>query len=301
MKLLKWIALAALAVGATIAPAQAKVDVVTANQDLAWLTQAIGGKNVSVDYLAGSNQDPHMIDPRPSLVAKLARADAIVRIGLDLDLWFDGLIRAAGNSKIVINKPGYIDASRGVRLLQVPQGKLDPSQGDIHIYGNPHYFYGPSQVDTVADTIRDGLKRIDAANGAAYDANYSAFVAKLNEAMKGWRAKMAPHRGKSVVTYHQSLIYFLTDFGLKEFANVEPKPGLEPTAGHVSRVSREMKADNVKVIVTESWRPKRFTELLARQSGARVVSIPGGIGGQKGINDYFSFIGAWVDQLSAAL
>ena len=297
---MKWMALAALILGVA-GPAQAKVDVVAANQDLAWFTRAIGGNRVSVEYLASSNQDPHSVDPRPSQVARLSRADAVVRIGMDLDLWFEPLIRAAGNSKITRGGKGYIDASRGIKALEVPSGKLDPSQGDIHVYGNPHYLYGPSQADTVADNIRDGLKRVDPSGTAAYDAGYSAFAAKLTEALKGWRARLAGERGKSVVTYHKSLIYFLSDFGLRQFDEVEPKPGLEPTAGHIAGVARGMKASGVKAILTESWRGRRFPELLARQSGAQVVVLPGGIGAQKGVDDYFELIGSWVDRVAAAL
>ena len=301
MKALKWIALAALVFGTASAPAQAKVDVVAATQDLAWLTKAVGGNNVSVEYLAGSNQDPHSVDPRPSQVARLSRADAVVRIGMDLDLWFEPLLRAAGNGKITRGGRGYIDASRGIRVLEVPSGKLDPSQGDIHVHGNPHYFYSPTQVDTAAANIRDGLKRVDPGQASTYDAGYSAFVAKLNDAVKGWRAKLAPHRGKGVVTYHKSLIYFLTDFGLKQVDEVEPKPGLEPTAGHVAAVARGMKAQGIKAILTESWRSRRFADLLARQSGGQVVVLPGGIGAQKGVDDYFTLIGTWVDRVASAL
>lgn len=303
MKALRLLSLAALAlyVGAGAAPAAAKVNVVAANQDLAWITKTVGGNEVNVDYLAGANQDPHHIDPRPSQVVKLTRADMVVRIGLDLDLWFDSLIRAAGNSKIVQGGRGYVDPSQGVRLLEVPSGKLDPSKGDIHVNGNPHYLYGPSNLPIVARNIRDGLKRVDSSHGGEFDANYNALVARLNEAMPRWKAKLAQDRGKNVVTYHKSMIYFLNDFGLKEFENVEPKPGLEPTTGHVASVAKEMKEQGVKVILTENWRPRRFAELLARESGGQMVSLPGGIGSEKGIDDYFAFMDAWVDRTAAAL
>ncbi|HTE17012.1 MAG TPA: metal ABC transporter substrate-binding protein [Armatimonadota bacterium] len=301
MRYIKIAALAALALLIGAGPAAAKVDVVAATQDLAWVARAVGGSQVSVDYLAGSNQDPHAIEPRPSQVVKLARADLVVRVGLDLDIWFDALIRAAGSSKITLGSAGYVDASRGVRLLQVPSGKLDPSMGDIHVFGNPHYLYGPSNLPVVARNIRDGLKRVDRGNSAAYDSNYNALIGRLNEAMQRWKAKMAPERGKNVVTYHQSLIYFLTDFGIREFANVEPRPGLEPTVGHVTGVGRSMKGAGVRAILTEGWRSRRYADLLARQSGAQVVVLPGGVGAERGIDDYFSLIDAWVNRISGAL
>jgi zinc/manganese transport system substrate-binding protein len=282
-------------------PAAAKVTVVAANQDLAWVVRTIGGPAVTVDYLARSTEDPHAVEPRPSQVARLTRADAVVRIGMDLDLWFDSLIRASANPRIQAGGRGHIDASRGIRALEIPSGKLDPSRGDIHVHGNPHYFYGPSNLSVVADTVRDGLKRLEPAAGAAFDANYAALTVRLAEALKGWRAKLAGARGKSVVTYHKSLVYFLSEFGLREFDNVEPKPGLEPTPGHVSGVGRRMKAEGVRVILTESWRSRRFADLLARQAGGSVVVLPGGIGAERGLDDYFTFMGAWVDRVAAAL
>lgn len=291
--------LALFAAGA--APAQAAVDVVTSNQDLAWLVKELGGKNVSVEFLAGSGQDPHFVQPRPSQVARLSRADMIVRIGMDLDIWFDSLTRAAGNSKIVQNAPGYVDASLGIQALQVPQGKLDPSRGDIHIYGNPHYFFGPSNLPVAARNVRDGLKRVDPKNAGTYDANYNALLKQLRSKMAEWKGKLAPHRGKSVVTYHMSLIYFLTDFGLREFGYVEPRPGLQPTPGHVATLASRMKQDKIKAIITEKYRPRRYADLVGKQSGAQVVVIPGGIGAEKGTEDYFTFMDTIVSRVAAAL
>jgi len=294
------LALLALLVGGA-SPAAAKVNVVAANQDLAWVTRAVGGDQVSVDYLASSNQDAHAVEPRASQVVKLGRARMVVRIGLDLDLWFDSLISAAGNSQILRGARGYVDASRGVPLLEIPSGKLDPSQGDIHVYGNPHYMYGPSNLRTVADNVRDGLKRVDPGNGGLYDSNFNSLASRLNEALPRWKAKLAGARGKQVVTYHKSLVYFTHEFGLREIGNVEPKPGLEPTPGHVAGVARDMKASGATAILTENWRSRRFADLLARQSGGKVVVIPGGVGAEKGLDDYFSFMDACVDRVAAAL
>jgi zinc/manganese transport system substrate-binding protein len=283
------------------APASAKINVVAANQDLAWVTSAIGGSRVSVDYLARSGEDAHHVDPRPSQVVKLSRADAVVRIGMDLDLWFDALIRASGNGKIVRDARGYIDASVGVKALEVPGGKLDPSRGDIHIYGNPHYMFGPDNLRVVARNVTNGLKRVDSGGSAAYEASYSSLMNRLNQAMQGWKAKLAGDRGKALVTYHKSLVYFLDEFGLKEFGNVEPRPGLEPTPGHVAQLAARMKQAGVKVILAENFRPRRFSDLLAQQSGAQVVVIPAGVGAERGLDDYFAFMQAVVDRVAAAL
>ena len=295
------IAAVLVAVGASARPASAKVDVVTADQNLAWFVSAIGGKNVTVDYFASSNQDPHAVEPRPSQVAKLSRADMLVRIGMDLDLWLDSLIRAAANGKISRGGRGYVDASEGIRPLEVPHGKLDPSKGDIHVYGNPHYAFGPTNFKTIALNVANGLKKADPANAASYEAAYKSLASQQQDAFAGWKSKLAKDKGKKLVTYHKSLVYFLNDFGLVELDNVEPKPGLEPTPGHISGVARDMKAAGVKVVLMESYRSRRYADLLARQAGATVVQIPGGIGGEKGLNDYFSFMNAVVDRVAAAL
>ncbi len=301
IKMTRWTALAAaLVLGPSVA-AQAKVDVVAATQDLAWVARAVGGAEVSAEYLAASNQDPHTVDPRPSQVAKLARARLVVRVGMDLDLWFDSLLRAAGNSAILPGGKGYVDASRGVRVLEIPSGKLDPSKGDIHVHGNPHYLYGPSNLPVVAASVRDGLKRVDPTHAADYDANYAALKNRLDQALPRWKARLSGDRGKLVVTYHKSLVYFLDEFGLKEAGNVEPRPGVEPTVGHVASLGRDMKAGGVRVILAEAFRSRRWTDLLAGQSGATAVMLPSGIGAEKGIDDYFALIDAWVERTAAAL
>jgi ABC-type Zn uptake system ZnuABC Zn-binding protein ZnuA len=287
---------------AAVAPAQAKVQVVTATETLAWATRAVGGNLVQVEALSRGDQDPHAIEARPSQVVKLARADMVVRVGMDLDLWLDPLIEAARNSKISRGARGYVDAHVGLRPLEVPSGKVDPSMGDIHIYGNPHYEYDPIVMrDIIAKNILNGLLRVDPANASTYKDNLSALVARLNAAIERWEVAMKPFRGRPVVTYHKTFPYLLARFGLREFDNVEPRPGIAPSAGHVADVARRMKQAGVKAIVTESYRSRRFSDLLARQSGGVVVPIPAGVGGERGAEDYFAAMDLIVNRLVKAL
>jgi ABC-type Zn uptake system ZnuABC Zn-binding protein ZnuA len=301
MKSIHLFALAALAVLAPTS-AHAAVKAVAATQTLEWVTKAVGGNLVQVDALARGDQDPHTINPRPSQVVKLAQADMLVRIGMDLDLWLDSLLDAARNPKINRGAKGYVDAHLGLHALEMPSGKLDPSMGDIHVYGNPHYEFDPLVIrNIVARNILEGFLRVDPANAATYRSNAAALTARLDEAMQRWQARLQPFRGAKIVTYHKTFPYLLERFGIEEFANVEPKPGIEPSAGHVSEVARDMKANGVKVILAESYRSRRFSELLAHQSGGVVVTIPGGVGGEKGIDDYFSLMDAIVNRLAQAL
>jgi ABC-type Zn uptake system ZnuABC Zn-binding protein ZnuA len=277
------------------------VRVLAATDNLAWITQQIGGNLVSTDYLARGDQDPHMIEPRPSQVVKLARADMLVRIGMDLDLWMDALLDAARNPKIGRGAQGYVDAHLGLHPLEIPSGKLDPSMGDIHVYGNPHYEFSPEVVRTIVGrNILAGLERVDSAHSATYRANYNAFSTHLLGEEHRWKAKLAPYRGREVVTYHKTYPYLLEYFGLREFENVEPKPGIAPSASHVAEVAQEMKRSGVKVIIAESYRPQRFSDLLARESGGKVVQIPGGVGGERGIDSYYALMDTIVDRIAAA-
>jgi ABC-type Zn uptake system ZnuABC Zn-binding protein ZnuA len=285
-----------------ITPAEAKVQVVTATDTLAWATRAVGGDRVQVESLSRGDQDPHMVEARPSQVVKLARAGMVVRVGMDLDLWMDPLLDAARNPKIARGAKGYVDAHVGLRPLEVPTGKIDPSMGDIHVQGNPHYEFDPLAMrNVVARNILQGLLRVDPENASAYRGNYAALTARLDDAIERWQAAMKPYRGRAVVTYHKTFPYLLARFGLSEFDNVEPKPGIAPSAGHIANLARRMKQAGVKAILTESYRSRRFADLLAQQSGGEVVSIPAGVGGERGVNDYFAAIDLIVARLAKAL
>src|SRR5262249_45824064 len=151
------------------------------------------------------DQDPHHVEPLPSQVVKLARADMLVRIGMDLDMWFDALLDAARNPKIARGAKGYVDAHVGLRPLELPSGKLDPSMGDIHVYGNPHYEFSPEVMRTiVARNILAGLIRVDPAHAETYRANEAALSTRLQQAEQRWRGALAAYRGRSVVTYHKT-------------------------------------------------------------------------------------------------
>jgi len=224
-------ALAALAL--TAGPAAAKLKVMTTTSDLAWLTQRIGGDRVSVESISTGDQDLHFVEPRPSMVVKLRRADMLVRIGLDQDMWADSLVAAARNGKIVYGAPGYVDTSVGIKVLQVPTGRVDAAMGDIHIFGNPHYWLDPANSAIMARNIAAGLARLDPSGAPVYEANLTSYKKELDARLEKWREAMAPLKGTKIVTYHNSWIYFAGAFGLEIVENIEPKPGIPPSPAHI--------------------------------------------------------------------
>jgi ABC-type Zn uptake system ZnuABC Zn-binding protein ZnuA len=280
--------------------ARAEIKVVTASTDLKYICERLGGPEVKVESLASGDQDLHMVEPRPSMVFKLKKADLVVRVGLDLDMWMDSLINAAKSKKLFYGAPGYVDASAGMPLLEKPEGKVDASMGDIHIYGNPHYWLDPANAKIVAKNILAGLKRAAPEKAAVFDGNYEAFIKETDEKLAGWQRRMAPLKGLKLVTYHGSWPYFAARFGLDVAGHVEPKPGIPPSASHLDGLVKKMKAENIKVILTESYYPRKGPEFLAGKTGAVVVTAAVSAGGAKEVKTYFDVFENVVTELEKA-
>ncbi|MCS7309762.1 MAG: metal ABC transporter substrate-binding protein [Armatimonadota bacterium] len=281
-------------------PAVAQVRVVTTFTDLADLVKQVGGNRVQVSALARPQDDFHLVTPRPSMALELSRARLFVRVGMDLDLWADDLLTAARNASILRGASGYVDCSVGVKKLEVPTGRVDPSMGDIHLYGNPHYLFDPVNAKVAARNILEGLKRVDPAHATEYQQNYEAFAQRVEEHLKRWQQALAPYRGAPVVVYHKSLTYFLQRFGLQELATVEPKPGIPPSPGHLREVVQRMKSAGCRVILVEHFRPRRFAEAVARETGAKVVVLPVAVGAE-GTSSYLQMVDTMVSRVAAAL
>ncbi len=281
--------------------AAAAVNVVCTHATLADLARSIGGNKVSISCLSKGTQDPHTVEPRPSQVVQLSHADLFVRIGMDLDMWADSLQAASRNSKIAKGAPGDVDASAGIRKLEVPSGRLDPSMGDIHIYGNPHYWLDPENGLRVAYNIMNGLIRVDPGSADYYKANYKELYRAIKAKEAVWMKQMAPVQGAKIVSYHRTWPYFLRRFGLESAGELEPKPGIPPSPSHIAELANRMKQEHVRVILLERFYPTRFADLLAKQSGAKVVRVPVSVGGAPGINNYVELMNNIVDQLSREL
>lgn len=288
------IAFTLLVTAGCLSSATAAIEVVAATPELADITKQVGGATVSVYSIAKPNQDYHMIEPRPSDVSKIARADMVVRIGLDLDMWLDALMNAAGNARVRKGGPGYVDASIGIPRLEVPREQITGASGDIHVYGNPHYFYDPENGKIVAHNVMEGLIRVSPGNKMAFQSNYNRFADEIDSLTAAWKKELAPHKGDPVVTYHASAVYFLHRFGLVDFGQLEPKPGIPPSASHIGDLIRRMKEHKVTAVVIESVYPKRFPDLIARETGAKYVTVPYSVG-SLGTKSYFDLIDAWVN------
>ena len=282
------------------AGAAGKVRVVASLPDLKALTEAVGGDLVDVESLARGSQNPHDIEVRPSLMLKLRRADLLVRNGVGGDPWVEPLLMGAQNSQIFPGFPGYVDASVGVRIL-APTGPVDRARGDIHPEGNPHYTLDPGTAPQVTQNIVDGLKRVAPENAAQFDEQRRNFLARLEVELGRWQKALEPVRGAKVVTYHEDFNYFLNRFGLVLAGAVEDRPGIPPSPTHLANLIRQVKDQGIKVIIAEPFADLSAVELVARDGGARALTLPSAVGGVKGTDTYVKMIEYNVDALAGAL
>ncbi|MFC1620045.1 metal ABC transporter substrate-binding protein [Candidatus Neomarinimicrobiota bacterium] len=275
--------------------------VVTTTTDLADMAKAVGGDMVAVKSLSLGNQDPHLVEPRPSMVIQVKRADMLIRIGMDQDLWAQSLIDAARNSKVMYGGEGYLDASRRIAKLQVPTGRIDMRMGDIHIYGNPHYWLDPTNARLILEDITEKLCQLRPSGEKYFRQNYQQYATEIDSAINVWQQIMHPFAGNNIVTYHNSWIYFTNRFNLEISGYIEPKPGIPPTPSHVVSLAEKMINKQVKVIMIEPYYNLRVAETIADRTGARILILPSSIGGVEGIGSYLELFDYLIGQLVEAL
>jgi len=294
----------ALLLGLAIAsPAMAALPkVITTTEDLAALVREVGGDKVSVEALAKGYQDPHFVEPKPSFILKLHNADLLVVIGRELEIgWLPPLLTQSRNAKIQVGGAGYLDASAGVRILDIPTGQITRAMGDVHPSGNPHYWLDPDNGRTIAKSIAAALARLAPGDRAYFDQRYADFDRRLADAQKRWAATMAPYRGTRVVTYHRSWPNFTERFGLDVIGYVEPKPGIPPSPAHTIDLIGEMKRQNVKLILVEPYFDLKTPESIAREVGGKVLVLTPSVGGVKEAGNYIALFDYNINLLAGTL
>lgn len=279
----------------------AQLKVVTTLTDLQSIAKLIGGDQVDAFAIATGFQNPHFVDPKPSYILKLAHADVFVTVGLDLETgWVPPLLNSARNAKIQKGGDGYVDASVNIPLLQVPTS-ASREQGDIHIYGNPHYWTDPLNGKIIAKNICDGLVRVDPDHRSLYEGNLKKFNETIDAKTKEWTDKMRPFAGAKVIAYHNEWPYFEQRFGLEIVDFLEPKPGIPPTPSQLLKVINEIKRDHIKMIITSPYFNTDSADLVARNTGAKVVTLATSVGANDKVKTYYDLFDYDVAQIFQAL
>jgi len=267
---------------------------------LADITRQIGKELVNVDSLATGVEDPHGVPMKPSFVPRLNRADVLVLIGLeDEHSWLPALLDVANNPKILLGRPGYIDCSVGIPVLEAPR-LVDRSEGDLHPKGNPHYLLDPVRAKIVAQNIATGLSRNFPQNQATFEKNLKAYTAELDSWIARWEKMAAPLRGVKFVEYHPEWIYLADRFGMKRIGSVELKPGIEPTPNHIVQLVQDIKQDKAQLLIYGAQNP-RVPQQIASETGIKVIRLYSGGGNQPETDSYIKWIDYTVRTLVQAV
>jgi ABC-type Zn uptake system ZnuABC Zn-binding protein ZnuA len=335
-----------LALAATLAaawpaglPAQ-QLRIVTSLTTYAAIAREVAGDRAEVTSIARGDENPHFVQPRPSYVLDLKRADLFVTTGLDLELWVPTLLDKAGNARIREGSPGYVTAYQGVDLLDVP-ASVSRSAGDIHIFGNPHLWTDPVNGILIAENILAALKRVDPPGATEYDRRFADFKTRvlqayvgdqlvtllgvdavydlarqgrlwefitsqryegqpLRERLGGWLAQGEAFRGQQMVCYHKEWDYFSRAFGVPCVDYIEPKPGIPPTPKHVSAIVSLMRDRRIHVLFSTNYYDFSQVRSIAARTNAVPVTVPSNTEGAEDTATYTDLISLWVTRLAAA-
>jgi zinc/manganese transport system substrate-binding protein len=275
--------------------AQATIKVVTSLPDLADFTRQVGGDRVTVDNIVRGDQNPHFVEVKPSYMMKLKAADLFFIVGMDLEMWAPQIIDGSRNTKLEV-----VDLSKRIDKLEIPE-KLDASQGDVHRYGNPHYWLDPRNIRIVIEDIVAALARVSPGDEQFFRTNGEAYLKKLDGKIAQWSAAMKPFAGAKIITFHKSWTYFTRWLGLTVTDQVEPKPGIVPSPSHTAELITLIRQAGIKVIVVEPFYDSSAADQIARATGARVLRLCTSIGGVDGTSDYFMLMDYNIITLAGAL
>jgi zinc/manganese transport system substrate-binding protein len=302
------------------------------------LAETVGGDKVKVTSLGAGDEDPHFIQAKPSFMILARKADLWIRIGMELEIGYEGLILSGSrNPKIAVGQPGHLDVSETVLKLEVPTERITRDMGDVHPLGNPHYWLDPLNGRLMAKAIADRLAQLDPADAETFTQNYKAFEKDLDQRvfgnelvekvggdrlwtlqikgqllkylddnnlrdnLGGWQARLLPLAGQSIVTQHKSWIYFTNRFGLSVAGELEPKPGVPPSPAHLAGIINLVKNNGIKVIMLEPFYERKAADLVAEKTGTKVVVCANAVGGQKEAADYLALMDLITNSLADAM
>ena len=287
--------------GSSAPPPPAKLNVVATTPDLGALVRAIGGDQVDVKVLAKPTEDPHFVDPKPSHIVTLNRADVLIEGGAELELgWLPPLMESARNSKIQPGTPGRIIASQGIEMLEIPQN-FDRSKGDIHSLGNPHFMIDPVRAKAVAAHVAEQLGKVQPASAAAFQGNLKSFNTELDAKYAQWQKQLEPFKGSKIVSYHRDFVYLAERFGLTVLETLEPKPGIAPSPAHLAQVITAMRNEKARVILVQPYQNRKTAETVARQTGAVVLDTPQQPGAVPGTDSYIQMMDHLIQAITNGL
>jgi zinc/manganese transport system substrate-binding protein len=281
--------------------AHAALNVFACEPEWAALTQLLAGDKASIYTATGALQDPHRVEARPSLIARARRANLLVCTGAELEMaWLPVILRESGNSSIAPGTPGNFEAARFVRMLEIPT-HLDRSEGDVHAAGNPHIQTDPRNFLAVADALTKRLIQLDSANTVYYQQQLATFNLQWRAAIARWEKQAAPLNGVAILAQHRGFPYLNSWLGLKQVAELEPKPGMEPSAAYLGQVLNELQRHPAKMVLRAAYQEGRPSDWIAERAHIRAVSLPYTVGGTAQATDLYALFDDTIARLLAGL
>jgi len=289
--------IAALCIAAWIPGAQAALSVFATVPEWGALATELGGDKVKVYVATNALQDPHHVEARPSLIARMRSADLVVATGAELEVgWLPLVTQQAGNPRVQPGRPGYFEATSAVPLAGKPV-RLDRAEGDVHPQGDPHIQTDARNIGRVAPLLSAKLAELDPSNAAYYQARLKSFDQRWSAALARWQQKAAPLKGVPVVVQHKAFTYLIDWLGMKEVAALEPKPGIEPTTAHLAEVLEILQKTPAKMVLRAAYQGDRPSQWIAERAKLKAVVLPFTVGGTEGAKDLFGLFDDTIDRL----
>lgn len=281
-------------------PAQANLKVFACEPEWGSLLNELAADKIDVDVATSALQDVHVIEAKPSLIARMRRADLVVCTGADLEIgWLPQLVRQSGNPKIASGTASFMAADQ-ITTLEKP-AQLDRANGDVHPGGNPHFQMDPHRVLAIASALDARLALIDPANAAFYQQRLADFSTRWNAAIARWQAKAAPLRGRNIVVHHNSWIYLTDWLGMHEIGSLEPKPGVPPTSAHLASLIDITRSQHTLAIVRAAYQDPQPADWLSERTGVPALTLPFTVGGDAQSKDLFGLYDSTIDKLLGAV
>jgi zinc/manganese transport system substrate-binding protein len=276
----------------------AALRVVTTTQDLAAIAKVVGAQYIDVHSLTLGTRDPHFATAKPSMIRKVFRADLLLLIGADMEVgWLPPLLLSARNNQVQSGNSGYLDLSSVIPLLGKTSEVVSRDMGDVHAKGNPHYWLDPRNGIRMAKAIGDRLALLDPQHANEYNANVLQFEKNINNKFIEWRAALQHLKNKPVIAYHTSFVYLANAFNFHIVDEVEPKPGITPSAASLTKLITLIKREQISVLIMEPYYERRSSRYLNEQTSIQIAVLPQSVGAQPEIKSYIDLFDGIVKAL----
>ncbi|MCI0428202.1 MAG: metal ABC transporter substrate-binding protein [Nitrospiraceae bacterium] len=240
------------------------------------LTEQVGGPHVRVISLLSGYENEHTYSPKPSDLVAVRKARLLFEVGIGLEVWVSSLVKNAGSASLRV-----VTTSKGIALLRDrPDHDGAAHAAEVDERGNPHVWMDPENATTMMRHITEALIQADPAHATEYRTNQASYLRKLDQLRGDLSDRITRVADRRFIAHHPAWPYFARRFGFKIVGTIQPQSGSEPSALHLHSLIATIKKDRIKVVVSEIQLSQKIPELLAKETGARVVvltTLPGGL------------------------